>query len=250
MPFTHKFLLFLSVLLLGCFGGTIPHDPEGMAGGRAFLNSLVGKPSEVVVREFGIPDELQFDGQSLYMLYTERGSGTSVLTIGWIPVWGVKDDDVKHCLRIELDNDDLVKAYAIKSKSTGGGWVVFMPVGYGPFICRDLFWTEQEQENLVSESTRKPTWQKEVLQRLCKSADQGNQETMYKLGEIYEWGEVEFIEQNYIRAYVWYSLSGATDEDIKSFVDSYFSPSDLQQAEQALKDWEPGQCRRELGFSE
>ena len=187
--------LLLPLLLSGCFGFTASDGRPGMYGDWYFLDSLVGKTSEIVVREFGIPDELLFDGQTRHMVYSTRGSGTSQGFITYIPlpVTPTDDDAIKHCLRFELDNDNLVKAYKIKSKSTLAKWILLAPVGGGPVNCRDLFWTKQEQENLVSELIDIPTWLEVEKKKqpwwwnleyeLRRQAEQGNSEAQLNIFE-------------------------------------------------------------------
>jgi hypothetical protein len=81
---------------------------------------------------------------------------------------------------------------------------------------------------------------------LCKSADSGHPGARYSLGQIFE-----YSKNNYIQAYVWYSLSHTYDKErLQSFVDNHLSQEEHDDAKLALQEWHPGQCERDLGLSE
>jgi len=89
----------------------------------------------------------------------------------------------------------------------------------------------------------------ESLAWLCKSADSGNLEARFILGEIFEhgghtWIKDGIVERNYNLAYVWYTLSTKYDkEDMSHFAERW-----QLDAEKTLEDWQPNNCENELGL--
>lgn len=99
--------------------------------------------------------------------------------------------------------------------------------------------------------TKKPN---EALIWLCRSATLGNREARVILAEIYEHGGNSWIkkgiaERNYKLAYVWYALSRIYDQEVlQFFADLYLTSEERLDAEKMLKEWQPGNCERELGL--
>jgi TPR repeat protein len=85
---------------------------------------------------------------------------------------------------------------------------------------------------------------------LCKSADGGVADARYNLALIYEHGE-NGIQRDYVRAYMWYILSAQAGSQLSSkhaarVATEYLAPEDLSKAEQAIQEWKPGQCEKDL----
>jgi hypothetical protein len=74
------------------------------------------------------------------------------------------------------------------------------------------------------------------------------------MAEAYEWGGFIWIrkgdiQQNYKLAYVWYALPGIYDEeDLQFFADRHLNSEELSEAKSLLREWQPGQCEKDLGL--
>ena len=110
-------LLLLTGFLSGCWLTHIKDEAPGSLGNIDLLQSFIGQKSELVVRELGLPNELLSDGSKQYMVYSAKSSGTDVIMLIWIPVWAINDrEHTLHCLRFELDSDNVVKEYRLESR--------------------------------------------------------------------------------------------------------------------------------------
>ena len=101
---------------------------------------------------------------------------------------------------------------------------------------------------------KRAIYPKEALRWLCKSADQGNQYASHILGSIYSRGGFRWIDRNFARqdyqlAYMWYSLGDQMDgEMLHSFAGRHLNSEELSEAKSLLREWQPGQCERDLGL--
>ena len=85
---------------------------------------------------------------------------------------------------------------------------------------------------------------------LCLAADTGHPEAQYRLGLLYENGS-EGMPIDKTRAYMWYriSASGASymrAADHAKRVHDGLNPDQAAQADALVREWEPGQCERDL----
>lgn len=85
---------------------------------------------------------------------------------------------------------------------------------------------------------------------LCLAADAGHPKAQYRLGLLYENGS-EGVPQDKVRAHVWYRLSasGASYQraaDHAWRVYEGLTPDQAAEAEVLFREWEPGQCERDL----
>lgn len=272
----------LAVILSGCWAATIPHEVPQSLGDPDMLEPLIGQHYEKVIEVLGSPDQLLSHGDNRYMMYQTLGDGTDIVFLIWIPlpVLDLGDEhnnSALHCLRFDIDNDDKVRNYKIKS----GGWAKRFSVHNKLTRCREFFWSKEEMASIKSTtdfvggwreideqqeiakikeltefkkiSLRKPN---EALVSLCKAADLGNQEARVILGDIfkhggYMWLKEGVVERNYKLAYVWYALSGWYDqEDLRHFADRYLTSKRQLEARKSLEEWQPGNCERSLGLTE
>ena len=141
-------LLLLTGFLSGCWPLTIKDDAPGSLGNIELLQSFIGLKSESVIREFGLPDELLSDGDKLFMVYSAKSTDTSLVMVIWIPVWAINDfENTIHCLRFELDSDNVVKEYRFKSKVMQSG--VYPIVDFPSYLnCQEVFWSRKERTKL------------------------------------------------------------------------------------------------------
>lgn len=97
-----------------------------------------------------------------------------------------------------------------------------------------LYWEPDEPDRLVC---------------LYRSADQGDANAQYRLGLLYRYGS-EGLRQTYTWSYVWYQLAQSNglwsaNREIGALT-KLMSSTQLLEAERLLKQWQPGQCAREL----
>jgi len=270
---------FLIIVIFTVLSGCLPliktHEPPKIIGDREILSPLIGRARETVVEKLGIPNEEIEIGEEYYMVYSSISSVTHLAIIFGIPVYA-GDPGYQwalHCLRFELDSNKLVKGYDVESTFLGerSRQVVNRD-------CRRLFWEGKELESMHVISESDLEWSEaQILQKagqgsayaqfqlyksgiindpdtalemLCQSADQGHMEARYTLGNLFRYGKRDFLEPNYIQAYMWYSLSGyMSKEEFDYFVETRLSDNELVKAKKLLQDWQPGQCEKSLGLN-
>ena len=272
-------LLLLTGLLSGCWGVHVKGETPESLGSIDLLDSFIGEKSESVVRELGLPRELLSDGEKQFMLYQATSDETTILMVTWVPVWAFDDiENTAHCLRIELDSDNVVKDYRLESRVIET-LVLTFEVNLTS-NCREVFWNEKELEKLQITTSFPSAWGEAIKQKqaepgnvdgqlilfknlseeqpeealiwLCKSADSGGQKariilkTMYEYGG-YPWIKEGIVERDFRLAYVWYALSGADLSSRQTYL-SYLTSEERLEAEKMLEDWRPGQCEIDLGL--
>lgn len=161
-------LLLLTGFLSGCWTIHIEDEAPGSLGNIDLLQSFVDQKSENVVRELGLPNELLLDGDKQFMVYSARSSDTAFLMIIWVPVWaGESPDNILHCLRVELDSDNLVKEYRVKSKVMSrlilASDMHFNEDWYT--TCSKVFWSQKELTKLQKATDFPSTWEDIEKQR-------------------------------------------------------------------------------------
>ena len=269
-------LLLLTALLSGCWTlGVSKGVAPGRLGNTDLLESLIGQKSENVIRELGLPIEVIEDEDKRFMIYSGYSADTDVLMFVWIPIpVATGSSDNLHCLRIELDSDNLVTGYQHKSKSLDY-FVTFAEFSVDR-KCREVFWYQRELAKLQVTTSFPSEWFKIIATQgnpytqlalfkdlrgtqpkvalvwLCRSADSGSQEAKIILKTIYEnggypWIERGIVEPDFSLAYVWFVLSGANSYSSQAYLASRTAEERLD-AEKMLKEWQPGNCERELGL--
>jgi len=304
-------LLLLTGLLSGCWFVHIKGEAPGSLGNIDLLQSFIGQESESVIRELGLPREVLSDGEKQFMLYSATSDETSILMVTWAPVWAFDDiENTAHCLRFELDSDNVVKDYRLESRVIGT-YALTLEFNLTS-NCREVFWNEKELTKLKKTTDFPSTWiesekkweerrkqatnerlelqrkqlelkaeqgdadsqykmfenlsvrkPQEALAWLCRSADSGNQSARVTLAGLYEgesdydtligkgykWLKQGFVESNYKLSYVWRVLSGRFDQaHLEYFADRFLTTEEQLEAEKMLKEWQPGNCERELGL--
>jgi TPR repeat protein len=175
-------LLLLTGFVSGCWFIHTKDEAPGSLGDIDLLQSFIGQKSESVVRELGLPNELLSDGDKQFMVYSAKSSDTSFLMIIWVPVVNVgameDSDNTLHCLRFELDSDNVVKEYRVKSRVMHTLILVFDIDLISS--CREAFWSKQEREKLKPETIFRTTWQdiekEKLTEREVKKAEKIAQE--------------------------------------------------------------------------
>jgi hypothetical protein len=191
-------LLLLTGLLTGCWTLHIKDETPETLGNIDLLQSFIGQKSESVVRELGLPDELLSDGDKQFMVYSARSSDTGFLVFIWLPVWAMRDsDNVLHCLRIELDSDNLVKEYRVKSKVLNR---IFLGDVHFYSNCQEVFWiwkgSWKEPIKLQKATDFPSTWKEIEKQRNPeKYAEREKRERRLKQFEVERQQQLEKLFQ-------------------------------------------------------
>jgi len=151
-------LLLLTGFISGCWLTHIKDEAPGSLGNIELLQSFIGQKSESVVRELGLPNDLLSDGDKQFMVYSARSPDTEFLMLIWVPVMARRESsNTLHCLRFELNSDDVVKEYRLESRVMRT-MVMFADIELNS-SCREVFWSKQERENLKTETIFRATWQ-------------------------------------------------------------------------------------------
>lgn len=151
--------VLLTAFLAGCWGATIPHEVPKSLDDPTILEPLIGQTSIDVIEKLGLPDQFLTDGLSKFMIYHTLGDGTDIMFLVWIPLpvpdYGDNyDDSALHCLRIEIDTDDRVRKYKIKS----GGWMKMFSSHNKLTRCREFFWSKKELTKIRMTTDFPATW--------------------------------------------------------------------------------------------
>lgn len=272
------FYLFLTIFISGCWAATIPHEVPKSLGDPDMLEPLIGQHYKKVIEVLGPPDQDLIHDDHRYMIYHTLGDGTDIVFLVWIP-FPVPDfddeynDSALHCLRFEIDTDNKVRKYKIKS----GGWIGMFTSDNINLKCLDFFWNDNEIRSFQSFTEPKLIQRAEngaseaqlelyrtlvvnnprlALNWLCKSADQGNTEAAYRIGRYFEFGNDRWdkwsasvsVQTDFVQAYVWYTRTTYwyPSEHLPSFVERRLSPEEHARAKKAASEWKPGQCERDI----
>ena len=208
-------LVGLSVILIaGCSAITMPGKPTGMMADTDMLNSLLSQDRQVVYKKIGLPVEEYMLNGTHYLLYATKSDAVTVGLILYVPVFASKEEKtVIHCLRLNIDADNIVKEYEIKS----AGQEEFMFTVTYP-SCKSLFWEDNELQSLQRVPVLRhvdnpsdylsrlslgdvgaitdPKLQYELymlgvddkLEWLCKSAIQNHPPALREIGDIFYYG--------------------------------------------------------------
>ena len=137
------------------------------------------------------------------------------------------------------------KGWSLLAKLTNYSILAIVILGISFYLYQDPTFPPVDpnhQYDLYKEYTG--TDRSRAYRYLCTSADNGHPLARYTLGDTFE-----NVKQNYVQAYVWYSLSGIVDEgELQSFVDKNLSTEEYSNAKKILEAWQPGQCEQELGL--
>jgi TPR repeat protein len=91
--------------------------------------------------------------------------------------------------------------------------------------------------------------QRSSLKWLCRAADQGQRHAQNEIASLYWKGDKD-IAQDLLRAYVWYSIAVRNGYEEYRWkmekVAESLTPEQTARAKEMRKDWQPGQCERDL----
>ena len=146
MRLKQLFYLSLTIFISGCWAATIPHEVPKSLGDPDMLEPFIGQHYEKVIEVLGSPNQHISHGDNRYMIYHTIGDGTDIMFLIWIPIpipdFGDEyNDSALYCLRFEVDTDDRVRKYRIKS----GGWHKMFSAPHNKLTrCREFFWRKKE----------------------------------------------------------------------------------------------------------
>jgi hypothetical protein len=112
------------------------------------LADLKSRTSEVVVKIFGLPNDLLTDGDMQFMLYTNR-SYTYWSSYG--------RGFTTSCLKVEIDQNNIVQDIEVREwrkYKYHGDYQVKSPRD----MCLSVFWSEVERGNLTQKTDYKESW--------------------------------------------------------------------------------------------
>jgi hypothetical protein len=122
------------------------------------VQSFIGEKSGNVIRELGLPNELLSDGDKQFMVYSAKSADTEFLMIIWLPVMAMRQPgNTLHCLRFELDSDNVVKEYRLESRVMKT-FVLVVDVELTS-SCKEVFWSSNERTKLRKVTDFPSTWE-------------------------------------------------------------------------------------------
>lgn len=268
-------VLHFAVLLSGCVGVTLPSTPPATFTDTALLDSLIGQSRDNAYRLLGLPDEEYAQQDRSYILYSAKKNAQGVLFLLYIPLpTGEIKGSAIHCLRLELDANNLVVKYARKSGGyTETTWGDTFPT------CKELFWSDEElqdmnRESVIAsladpspylaqlyvngaESIEDPERQYKLyragvennLEWLCKSAYQKYPPALREIADIFYFGWYGKAI-NYQLAYSWYRDARRNGDFIAGTLSdrarAKLSKAQRKEAVRLEATWTEDQCSKDL----
>jgi len=212
------------------------------------LEDLIGARKEVILNNYGPPEQILSNQELSYYLYS--GTGEALAFFIFIPAPFIGR---QHCLLLEFDNKDVLKDYYLQSDNT--------PYDYAfcDGVIRKHGIKSASEEVLLSEAkignatamwalyNRKQSRGQSEFVWLCESADKGYYKAQWELGYLHYYG-LHGVKKDLILSLVWYSLvkaDGHKTVDIQS-IRNELTSEQLARTESLINNWEPGLCAQEL----
>lgn len=130
--------MLISAFISGCFVAPISRNDVESKNNKTLVKTLIGESQESIIATLGLPEKILADGERRFMFYSDRSRSKGVPFLFFLPLPMVIDaGEVLHCFRLELDSNNLVKDYDIKSttRSAQKG-------------CLNQFWNERKSLTL------------------------------------------------------------------------------------------------------
>lgn len=130
--------VMLALGVSGCYSIPISQDDYKTETRKELADSLIGESRETVVERIGAPDQVLTDGRQQYLLYEHQSSAKVLGMMVYIPIVYADSQNHKtlHCLKFDLDVDQVVVDYEFDSSAHYSG--------YGNYKCHSVFWEEEE----------------------------------------------------------------------------------------------------------
>ena len=143
------FLLLLLPFISGCAIGfydlSAPRDDYKTEERKDITKALIGESQESVVEKLGPPDQIRTDGEHQYLIYSNSSSANRVIMFVFFPVfyhedkgYGYERYETLHCLKIDIDANNLVVDYKFKSTT----------LHTSRYDCPSQFWSKGELQSL------------------------------------------------------------------------------------------------------
>ena len=233
------------------------------------LPPLVGKQEEDVLDTLGLPTFVVRNDQDV----EHRAGGFSYVyqkleVDTWIPMALfvpipinnlMKYKTLASCVLMYFDSNGNLMRYTILQQSGQGGCLAISTIDQNKSVSTQVATligidTEAQEQYLhyLARSENNPT----RLSYLCRAADGGNPFAQGEVGRRITQG-VSGVHKDIRRVYVWYSLAAkfvpsysspslqGRDDQLEAIAQK-MSPAQIDQAEQMLLDWKPGQCKDDL----
>ena len=145
------FVLLISTFTSGCAVPISSNNYESQVKKDEFY-ILVGESQERVIRKLGSPDNWMIQGTRQFMIYSSSTSQVTVVGIYlFVPMASKDTKRVKHCYRIEIGKNNIVKDYKIDSQARYSG--ASYPLN-SPFSCQSILTNDWELPDLEIRTMR------------------------------------------------------------------------------------------------
>jgi hypothetical protein len=140
--------IILSVCMSGCahplvYPVSFSRDDHKTETRKDLAESLIGESQKSVIEKIGLPNQLLTDRDQKYMIYEHQSTANEKLMLFFILPAGYlesDDNDTLHCLKIDLDANNLVVDYQFKSTAYFERYVFFK--------CPREYWKEEEWQSI------------------------------------------------------------------------------------------------------
>lgn len=134
------------VLLTGCFPININHDYPDMYKNSAGLMQLIGRDKQILLNEYGKPDQHLTDGTNEYYIYRDSvGGQTEVIFLVYVMLpFASESEGVLKCLLFTVDDKNLIQEYRVESAGKSGN---INRNEYDTY-CKDAFWDKTQLEKI------------------------------------------------------------------------------------------------------
>ena len=212
------------------------------------LDDLIGAQKEIILNNFGPPEEVLSNQELSYYLYS--GTGEALAFFIFIPAPFIGR---QHCLLLEFDNKDVLKDYYLQSDDTPYDYAhcdgIIRKHGIKP-ASEVVLLSEVKIGNATAMwalyNRKKSRGQFEFVW-LCKAAEQGDYRARWELGYLHNNG-LHGVRKDLVLSVMWYGLVEADGHDPKGVdnIRKQLTPEQLIEAEHLYENWKPGQCEREI----
>ena len=244
------------LMLLVLHGGCAISDPDEWPGDfvqRNALPQLIGKHESEVLKELGAPTYFVSRESGVSYLFQDIDEDTVILVF-LLPLGQRKGAEV-NCVLLNFDQKRILREYKIHSVGGATG------ASGGRHDCQTLLGIDGDDlfhiDACVYERIGRNLRVQEDYQRylacevndparlayLCRAADQGHPNAQVEVGRYFAMG-VDGVRQDYVRAYVWYSLaaSGCFGDGHLHLIMKTMTSKQIADGKRMLTSWQAGQC--------
>lgn len=251
------------VLMTGCWGIVVPIEEGDEPFREETLESLLGSTREEIQQKLG-PHHVQLEGEEkTYFIYQGWVDSAGVVSPGLpVPVWWAES---RICSLLVFGSEKRLDSY----ETTTWGYDISLvemseyEQAKPHWNCKHAFFTENELGTLRKVTPVRYDFYARAVQGdpegmyqyanslrrredkfkwYCLAARQGHAMARFELGRYHQYGLVQF-EDNYERAYFWYTLAIEADHASAEYYRTEFSRemtlTQIADAERLVAEWEP-----------